>query len=83
MRVGHGTGHLEAQRTLHSWGGIERSSAVAALRAVVGPKEALGECQEISVSLDVYQQPAKAPGRTLPGSVLLLQPRDTAVGCVE
>lgn len=40
MRVGRGTGHLEAQRTLHGWVGIGPSSAVEALRAVGGPKEA-------------------------------------------
>lgn len=80
-----GTGHLEAERTSQGWVGIGQSSAVEALRKVGGPKEALGvrECQEVSSSLDFYQEPGLAPGRTLSGPVLLLQPQDTAVGTVS
>lgn len=80
-----GTGHLEAERTSQGWKGIGQSSAVEALRTVEGPKEALGvrECQEVSLSLDLYQVPGMAPGRTLSGPVLLLQPQDTAVGNVS
>lgn len=79
--MGTATGHLEAQITLQGWVAIGQSSAAEALRAVGGPKEALGigECQEASLTLDLHQESDMASGRTLPSPVLLLPPQDTAV----